>query len=356
MHQLFEDAGRGQATPAGARGALSPQLPNTSQKDAPSIHKHAQDAPNVGNVQSGPHPRSSCRSTDSILIGSQADPLLAVRLPVTGHTSGSWSDDSVYLNTDTSRKSGLTPSPSQRIQDWLANVDEVVDLDGTTDTRDAESGQHEVLWVDSEIKGCIPVERDESRSSSTALGNSWMNLTASLQVGDAIDDPFIGNDLVHVRSTRWALKKPCTNLRIPPLPTRLEESVPNNEEQLFNPASSKATTNTKGKAEYTTTPKMTPARVDQQQGEGISVDASTDDDGEVELRPLSPNVCIERGPSKYHSSPKSPTRKQAPILFKERRPFIPRPTRFKENFDSSPPSIADARSRHASSAPLRSRN
>ncbi|KAF2856617.1 hypothetical protein T440DRAFT_4302 [Plenodomus tracheiphilus IPT5] len=361
MHQIFEDAGRGHTASAGARGVLYPQLPNISRRASPLKHKHTQDTPNVVGGESDFQPESSCRSTGSIFIGSQADPPPTYRLPVTERTSGSWSDDSGYIVADISRKSGILVSPSQRIQDWLLTIDEAVGFEATAEGTEERHIQHTDTTqprVHAEVRYRLPADNIESLSSSVALSYSWTEPTASLLAVDKANDPFVSNDLVHVRSTPWVPRNSCRSIRIPPVPDRFKEYVSDSCERLkFDQTTSKTAAKIKSDAEKTVTPRKTPAPIRPQyiRASG-SENSDAQGDGGIELSPLSPNVCIERGPSRYHKSPKSPIIKQVSSKYKNRPPFLmPRPSRFKENLETSPVSDAGEKGFQTLRAPLRLR-
>lgn len=358
MHQIFEDAGRGYTTSADAGGVSYPQLANISRKASPMNPRCTQHAP-PGTVsdQSAFRSDSLRRSTGSSLIGLRADLPLVHCLVVSERTSGSWSDDSGYINAGTCRKTGIAVSPSQSIENWLLNVNEAVNLVDTaeneqsTGIRQIETAKSK---VSSEVRNRVPVDKFESLSSFAAPSYSWMEPTASCLVADSTEDPFISNGLVRVKPISWALNKSCNNLRIPPAPVRLKEYVPDSCERLnFDTAISGATSKLESKAVNRVTPCPTPTQVKQHHTSGGSpAHSCTEVDGGVELSPLSPNVCIERGPSRYHTSPKSPSIDPAPESGKGRRIFVPRSTRLKENVGSSPSGRADDKGSHASCTPL----
>ncbi|KAH9868294.1 hypothetical protein J1614_007366 [Plenodomus biglobosus] len=358
MHQIFENAGRGYTTSADAGGVLYPQLANISRKASPFKPRCTQRAPpEIGSDLSGLRSGSLCRSTGSSLIDSRIDPPLGHHLVVSECTSGSWSDDSGYINAGTCRKTGIAVSPSQSIENWLLNVNEAVNLVDTAENeqstciRQIKTAKSK---VSPKVRNCVAVDKVASSSSFAAPSYSWTEPTASRLVANSTEDPFISDDLVRVKPTSWALKKSCNHIRIPPAPARLKEYVPDSCERLnFNKAISGATSKSESKAVNMVTPCPTPTQVKQNHtSRGSSAHSCTEDDGGAELSPLSPNVCIERGPSRYYTSPKSPSIDRAPESSDGRRLFVPRSTRLKENIGSSPLGRVDDKGPRASHTPL----
>lgn len=338
MHQIFENAARGCTTTCadvGGVAVLYPQLPNISRKASPGKHERTQHAPSSFKDESGLRADSPCRSTGSSLNDPQADLRVLQCVPVSERTSGSWSDDSGYIIADACRKTGIAVSPSRRVRDWLSSVYEAVDL---TDTIEGTKGRHirhiatAQPKVGSSIKDRVPVGKPASPSLSAALNYSRTEPTASFLLAATADDAFISDHQIHINPTPQSYKPSHTTLRNTPIPHRLKEYIPEICERLdFDTATTRAKTH----PPTTQTPCTTPTHVNQNHTiHIISTYPPTQDADIVQLSPLSPNVCLERGPARHHTSPGSPTLNRASASRGATRRFFPRSTRFKEDVGS----------------------
>lgn len=247
MRQIFEHASLEQQPPQPSQPLLYPQLPNVSRKASPPLAQPS----HVGN-------HSRCMSTASSPTGRpHVQPTIA---GVSEQSSESWSDDSGYLVLG-SRTLKLARAfiPDNRISEWLAGVS----------TPDCDDHDAHVQEHDAHV-GLEPCEDLSAESSDTASSRIVQRPLEPRPAKAMIQDVFCGKDRTYTRSDsvpskpRSPLKEliadyPSTNC--PPRPTTPLHSY--HHDASNQPLSS---------------------------------------NDEIQLSPLSPNVCIERGPSRYHSS------------------------------------------------------
>lgn len=300
MHQIFQDASQRCliATSTEAEGVFYPQLPNISRRASPRTRHESIAIRDPSDRRC----KSPCRSTSSTLAVPRPDP--QTTLPASERGSGSWSDDSGYLIADADADAcrndvGVAlPLSNQRIEDWLLTVKDAGNGDATMQSVIKD---HVQRFADVDGRDYIPTSKCESPSTSAAHSNSC-------SAAKTCEDP----------------------LSLPTI-TRLTDHVPRS---LNNVPTTPKHTRTSPTPDFN------------------DVNEHDDQDGIVPLTPLSPNVCIQRGPSRHHnhychhaSSP-SPSQSLSPSfspfpfpsprlaapLVGPRHPFASRAAaRFKEN-------------------------
>jgi hypothetical protein len=266
MRQIFENASRDQVRLQSTSSILYPQLANVSRKASPPPVPSPVESKTRQESITHDLPRyrleSLCLSTDLISVATSTDEARASPGQPSGRFSGSWSDDTGYIVTDNSRIRGsnLALSPKERVQAWLCGLP------------DCNSHATSVSISD---KGSTMPSRSDSQGLDTAYKMSehgYSTLTSS------------------DRSQLWINRANEANTS--PLKVHPSSSLPCYE--------------------------YLPEMKDRSGNTNIS-----DEDG-VQLSPLSPNVCIERGPARYHSNRKplditTPSRDGSAIQFRAPR-------------------------------------
>jgi len=275
MRQLFEDASRvDHDSPR-----LYPQLPNISRKASVSPSKRP--SVQLGTALPSYRPESLCLST----ILSAADPSVsdvqASHLYPSERSSGSWSDDSGYIVTNSrGQRCSFSVPPKERIYTWLADL--------PNHERDVAKDQ------DQEVT--LPQHQCQRPISG-------LHLLSESSI--ACDDPFVSDSSETHASAPSPLQLPQDKAQNP-LTTRHASDVCKRLDLNHQDDTHTSTPNPRAAAKVT------------------DDEAFYLEEGGIQLSPLSPNVCIERGPSRHHS-PRDPSIINTPC--KERF----QPGRLKEN-------------------------
>ncbi|RYN64413.1 hypothetical protein AA0117_g12496 [Alternaria alternata] len=277
MRQIFEDASRDHISPQSGQSVLYPQLPNISRKASPT-REYGGDEQHC-TLTSPPirPPESLCLSTSSSRMVQHK---LQLKSPhISEQSSESWSDDSGYFIAGSrNRTFSLTGPPRDRINDWLTNVAESeCNIPTVKDENECQHSSFSLLLPPPPKLTDIDLLHKSSEQSPTPTCDA------------TIQDPFLDFD---------------TNPRTP----SLFKSLP--ARRFPNTSSSKPlTTQTQAQSTETVTVRSrnSPAR------------QSIFEDGGVQLSPLSPNVCIERGPTRYHSARTSPIKERRAMRYNENR-------------------------------------
>jgi hypothetical protein len=268
MRQIFEHAGLEHHEPP--MSGLYPQLPNISRRTSPPPVQSIEATRPSACRSPSYRPESLCLSTKLLPAMSQRGVPHASQANHSEGSAGSWSDDSGYLiNGLRGLRSESFVAPGERIYNWLSEVDE--DHNMSHDTNDPLQELHEVFGVsrtNRELSRSAPPRRSHQREYQCITPH---------ESPPSADDPFFCNiDISTVTSFRRG--SAATS------PTRTY---------------------------------LTPRYISEN---AIAPDADTVEEGGI---PLSPNVCIERGPSRYHSprklgngnNPTSPGRPLPPPPF-----------------------------------------
>lgn len=283
MKQMFEDAGSVNNILPDDRIALYPQLPNISRAVTPSPRASKHRGRSMNTPGGGP---------GSLLPPNE--PLSPVakyrqfhRAPTSRESSGSWSDDSGYIHLSShSRPSTASESSEHRIHNWLATVSQADD-----DTQEACMATS--LDTDQVIrKFATPVESQKlfeqpelCRDTAGTLPDPFINRYDGDGVSSKAESSVATEDFYRlpllIQSQRH-ISDVCKHLDFGKSQTSAQENA-------LPTHSTPGTFQRFG---------VEPQFVPEDRGEGG-----------IELSPLSPNVCIERGPSRYHSaSNKRPSR------------------------------------------------
>jgi hypothetical protein len=295
MRQIFGDARRGPLELHCSPNHLYPQLPNISRKASPSPVRlrsrnrtHEQDTTNF--LQ--PHYLASLSHSTKLSVTEAAtDTACANRPHPSERSSGSWSDDSRYIVTTSRTQSESLIIPlNERVHHWLSDVSD------TEVERSAQGDGEEVWRLTPPTKQCsrgsallhsfFKTERDKTPSLSSPQKGRRM-LSSSNRSRSS--DPFMCN----------------ANTSYAPL-------LANHQKDIHTLQSRE--------------PPKSPSMSCSSSFEANRLSSQLDvvEEGDVQLSPLSPNVCVERGPSRYQSIPKSrdmmtPCKGRLPLHFRAPR-------------------------------------
>jgi hypothetical protein len=288
MRQIFEEAGREQHTPQVDKGVLYPQLPNISRKTSPPPEYHT---PQPSPIR---RPESLCMSTSSFQIKPQQ-----LQVPASEPSSESWSDDSAYFIAGSRRRTTSNAvCPKERITDWLVSVSASEWEEGFIDPKDGDrcNSRESMQYTQPELDDYF-TSKDAGYASSPHSENRkyYPPLHPTTQ------DPFIQNENSTCTSTstsggaslfkrNWS---PSDYATTPPI------SIPNTTQStvIIRPHPSP----TKRRDTNTTASRPTPLHLTTPQRSPTKT-LILEEEGGIQLSPLSPNVCISRGPARYHHS------------------------------------------------------
>lgn len=307
MRQLFEDAGSDHHKQRNNATTLYPQLPNISRKAAP-LPIDSTSIVQRATTHASPRyrPESLCLSANlPFAVSSIGAPHVSLIDP-SGRSSGSWSDDSGYIVTTRARSGSCTVPPNDRIRAWLLELPDV-DRDAVQEHA-AMEGQ---LMT-------VPI-REQDSVVSTLHGMSEKNDSKSFP---SLEDPFTCDHNTLYRSgrhdngstTESGGYRPQRNISDICRALNLDHL-----NQIHTPLSGMA---------INTSPKQ---QEDTQETEGWCDENDPLEEGGIQLSPLSPNVCIERGPSRYHSPRKLHAVSNAATPSKSRPTPVFRAPQLKEN-------------------------
>ncbi|KAF2476356.1 uncharacterized protein BDR25DRAFT_375279 [Lindgomyces ingoldianus] len=273
MRQIFEEASFGKVVSSASNGMVAyPQLPNTSRAHSPT-DRHPQSSYGPGFLLPSNRPDSA-----------EATPERLQRPTSSENLSESWSGDSDYLITEHRyHRSSRSISPQPRIDDWLSTVSQE---DGFSEEK--------CVVLRSQATNSVP--------SASSILPSHYNRTPppSVLMSSAIPSNPV---LAHPGRLHRQVLDVCLSKTEVDQPPKLEASQYHGI--LLPPETPPGTTRSQLKQSCTP-------------HESIDLD-----DGGIQLSPLSPNVCIARGPSRYHSSlrrgnalgmPITPTRREGVLV------------------------------------------
>ena len=270
MRQIFEDVGRDHQSPQPEQGVSYPQLPNISRKASPPV-EHGRDEPHFTPMSSpAQRPKSQSMLRASFRMVSHATQAKSPR--ISEQSSEAWSDDSGYFITGSrNRTASLTGPPRDRINDWLASTSLYEqEICGIEDVLDYQS-----------ISVSPPRSPPSRLTKSNVFDKDIMQSPHQIST-ITIPDPFLESD---------------SSLRTSSLFKALPPRQPRN--RPYTPVQTRSTSPTT----VTIRPHQTQAK------------SPILEDGGVQLSPLSPNVCIERGPSRYHSTRTSPVKERRAMRY-----------------------------------------
>ncbi|KAH7078375.1 hypothetical protein FB567DRAFT_134519 [Paraphoma chrysanthemicola] len=283
MRQIFEDAGDEQHMSHTIPTGLYPQLPNISRKASASPVKTT-----CLDLTCSPSYRqeSLCLSTN-LLVGVAPHGVGQASLPhLSERSSGSWSDDSGYIIT-TSRgiRRSVFPPLKEQIYSWLAGIsdpeDLAVDDDHALDLTACPVSDS--LTGDCEVSSSFSAAREREDEVTLTLRTAAVMSSTSMA-----EDPFLINDDIPdtLSATFISEANQMVDDMTSDAPNRLATNC------IGEICTGRQDDNERPPQELTSHTKTNTRPVDVQATE----------EEEVQLSPLSPNVCIERGPTRYHSN------------------------------------------------------
>jgi hypothetical protein len=276
MRQMFEDASR-----EDKERQLYQQLPNISRKLALSPVKRS--VLQRMDASSSYRPESLCLATTlSVAEPSFSDAHVNLPHP-SERSSGSWSDDSGYIITESrGGRCSFSMPPKERIYDWLSGIadsdSECDENQGETMITTEQQRQQRLGGGFEEAGGGTAGVRPVFPGTETNSNDPFVSHTEEKSVGDFIPSSLRSeesDDLLTPRNTLDVCKRPTQD------PDRTPESPSKAGSTLALGQQSLATPKTK-----------------------LNDDAGLADGG-IRLSPLSPNVCVERGPARHHSNRKA---------------------------------------------------
>ncbi|KAF2034358.1 hypothetical protein EK21DRAFT_85405 [Setomelanomma holmii] len=297
MRRMFEDAGRDHQVAQSPKIGLYPQLPNISRKaSALSVKQEVSTVQLVNNATSY-RPESLCLSTTLLSnTGLQGEALVSLPHP-SERSSGSWSDDSGYIITvSRDRSSNTIASTNEQIYSWLANI---IDPDDMISDRD--HGLDDTACLGETTPEDDDIFGDFDSTTRRVVIPTWGSQETLLPRGvTSTDDHIVFDneawDLVKAPSSwerKWQAQQGILRSRGDRTPRVFSNDCKRLtfdhivDDHIPSPSSG-----------YNTPPQ----RLHHDQEAGVSARADQIlEEGGIQLSPLSPNVCIERGPSRYHS-------------------------------------------------------
>jgi hypothetical protein len=274
MRQLFEDAGSDNQEQRKNIAILYPQLPNISRKAAPAPTNNTVVVQQA-NTQASPRycPESLCLSTN---LPVAVSPIGAPHVSLIHPSSGSWSDDSGYVVTTRARSGSCTIEPTERVRTWLLELPNPDEDAGTVDTTEEEQlAMIHFQQPDEEVATLDGLSQEEDAKSSSSMRGPFVCDHDALSCLEEL-----GNRSVTERIGYRVLR----NISDVCKPLNLDHLIQIDKPTLIDAVS----TSPKDRGDVRVTREWC------NENEAL-------EEGGVQLSPLSPNVCIERGPSQYHS-------------------------------------------------------
>jgi hypothetical protein len=311
MRQMFEEAGRNHESQL-TGNELYPQLANVSRKASP---------PPIGSPIRSIVPRAIIRGSMEYCLESlclpaafpTAVPLKDEAQPaiydLSERSSGSWSNDSGYLITQPrSRDCSFTVPPNERIYAWLLDVpDEAGDL--ANDNVETDAALEQSGGGVSLLRSTVDRDQDGLLTSQTHR--------PGLQ--STLKDPFVCN--TEARHPQAPSQRDRQRSRV--FATDVGDHTQRNAssevcKRLDHDHDADVRTPTMQQHSYV--PRY---REHTWSMQSHATESHILEEGSIQLSPLSPNVCVERGPSRYHSPRKprdknkiaTPSRFDAPTQF-----------------------------------------
>ncbi|KAF2643473.1 hypothetical protein P280DRAFT_478233 [Massarina eburnea CBS 473.64] len=329
MKQIFQEAGM--ATPCHDSVTLYPQLPSISRASSPESREQRCQilVPNIAGNHHGlilPSPEALSALPD-IEQGCESPALSSE------HFSESWTDDSEYINLGPRDRRSMESSQNL-VLGWLGTVSETDGPDGNIVPDDVLSKCDTSLEHNGQDLNTTVQPPAGEKKQSRPLYDSHLlpSKTTHFRASQAPpSDPFVTRHDSAIESLVERRYISTESFRKPPLSARTQRHISDTCKRLYldNPVSS-PTNDLASSSPCGLRNRHTPVPKDMQDR----------DDGGIQLSPLSPNVCIERGPSRYHSARNSPTKSSAIFSTPPRM----QNKRMKENLASEAETIYSSRS------------
>ena len=281
VRQIFDEAATLNTTSCHAGIALYPQLPNISRVASPPT--------------SGQRGRNAFRHPSPGTTLQHPKPLPA---STPESSSESWSDDSGYIVLDHARPLAGASPPAHRIEDWLSTVTLASNETGEPSNQ-AETCNESCLQASFEqddLQMAAMVDTGGNTSTNRPMSDlQTVQLKLPCDNHMPFQDPFVTHLSSGGSSTGRSAAIADYSYRSS-TSTRWQRHVSDICKRLHFESLESATENPSAVAPSTPNPVNR-----------ILSDPADDGHGGIELSPLSPNVCIERGPSRYHSANRNRT-------------------------------------------------
>jgi hypothetical protein len=294
MRQIFEDASHGQSELQGNSAQLYPQLSNISRTAAPVVTerlgKGGLDPRNDTHRSHNYRPEPLCLSTALLSVVTPTNKTVTDCQRASQCSPGSWSDDSGYIITETRdhKRSPAVPL-QQMVQEWLYSFpDQGCENFTSGGGKNAQQLSSIIVEQDYEaydvFGGRCQMMYTETSSMLNARSHAKLSMAGP---SSALDDPFA------ISANRGGgIISPCMVGR--GHHGRMPKSIIATKAHQAYARSLEGITDRSGELNHDSEQKKSGAEADEAE------------DGDTQLSPLSPNVCIERGPSRYHSNRKFP--------------------------------------------------
>jgi hypothetical protein len=288
MQQIFEAAGHSQHELQRTPTALYPQLPNISRKalstlDGSPNKRMTLQSKNRLHPQDY-RPESLCLSISlSRIVASAGEGLPHA----SDRSSGSWSDDSGYIVT-TSRARGNSFTMSERVHDWLralSSPDSQVS-EGLNDQRPTTPDEYHVLDQTGSIGRC----RTGSSQSRDLPRKNCM-------VMSEFSDPFVSDVEGQHSTTAFSLEAQGHDAMAVGHTIATKTPASHISDQRCSSQLHKHYTRFSRVPHEHSPPRSASVAKTRRAPLGNQILQ----EGGIQLSPLSPDVCIERGPSRYHN-------------------------------------------------------
>lgn len=310
MRRIFKDANHTFHGSQQPRSKLYPQLPNISRKASPPP---VRDLASLGtSVCRSPkyRPESLCLSTKLLSTASQRGVLQVSQGNQSEASAGSWSNDSGYIVTGSrDRRSEPTIPSKDRILDWICGISE-----GEADVNCENSHEEVSVTI---VQQC----EEEEREASLVWPHRKHAHPLVPQGQSKIDDPFLS----HSRENNTITSSQIGSGRRSPTSLMLNHCVPSHFSDTCRTLDFDSHKENNQPLPEAKTEATTPL---QYSVKTTPIDYQDLEEGGIQL---SPNVCVERGPSRHHS-PRKPHNAENTLTPSKRSYNTPFPAgRLKEN-------------------------
>lgn len=300
MKQIFEEAGL-ESKPSQHGVALYPQLPNISRATSPPPRDQKRQHVPQSTPAYGPGsllPSKELLSAAPEIAHSHESPTSSSK-----RSSGSWSGDSGYLVVG---RQGASPkrtvSIEDQIRDWLSTVSQA-------EVAGVNEGYSDALRQET-VEPTQSVDKTYELGNTRPLSSNRVENPKHPQSRHGLlHDPFMPDDSSDCSGSKFSTDGSnyvTAGSYRPPPSARSQRHISDVCKRLILDQPPPAMNQCTMKDQSPGLAPVTPLAL----GRTVSINSPNTlhdaDDGGIELSPLSPNVCIERGPSRYHSDYTSP--------------------------------------------------
>jgi hypothetical protein len=292
MRQIFGNAGRDQVELQSNPSSLYPQLANVSRKASPppitSPVKRKTRRQSITHDLPIYRLESLCLSTNLTSNTAFMSEACAGLEQPSERSSGSWSDDTGYIVTDNSRirDSSFALAPNEPVHAWLRDLPDWeefdVDENGQTVSVTLQENSNDVGYMDDQTE--FPTFLSDQKSGHGSLRSHPISFSIS--------------DKGSVMPSRSDTHRPDTAYNMPEhgysrqMSSECSQLCFNNFNEVRTPPPQVHPSTSLQYHNYLPEMRKGPSNT------------KIIDGGDKQLSPLSPNVCVERGPARHHSNRK----------------------------------------------------